>query len=495
MTDIESDTETNNTGKNQSVEHWVRVLNQQEMPVFSHTATSIAGQATKESITASQLANEILQDPTMTIRVLKMANNIYHNPGHGSIGTVSRAIVLLGFETVRSLCLSLAILDAKVKGRQKDRMLDEMATSFHAAIQAKTLAERRRDESPEEVFIATLLYHLGRMTFWCFSDAFDKSLAPKLDAALSKPGVTPEEAEKEVLGFELGDLTNELNKQWHLSSLLEEVKEGVEGENPRVSNLTLGYELAEQAKKGWNCPETKELMERIAETLYLPLDSVTELVHENAYEATLTMSTLGSSEVGKLIPLPPTYAENEPEERIPVRQYLEPDRTLQLEILGDLTQMLEDNLNINQLLEMVLEGIYRGIGMDRTLFALLAPDRRGIKSKYSLGWDKQKMTGQFRFEVSASEKNIIDLVIQSRKAVWIPEIPKPEISTFVRPCIKEVIGDCSFFMGPIIVSNTVIGLFYADRAHSKRELDEESFTSFKLFNQQANLGLSSMQKT
>jgi hypothetical protein len=43
---------------------------------------------------------------------------------------------------------------------------------------------------------------------------------------------------------------------------------------------------------------------------------------------------------------------------------------------------------------------------------------------------------------------------------------------------------------PLLVRGQPIGLFYADRRPSRRELHEASFTDFKLFVQQAALGLS-----
>ena len=96
-------------------------------------------------------------------------------------------MVLLGFEEVRSICLSIAVVESMLKGTQKQRVLDEMARSFHAAVQARAFAEQRKDKSPEEVFIATLLYRLGDMAFWAFSGEW----AQELDAAPARAGRGP----------------------------------------------------------------------------------------------------------------------------------------------------------------------------------------------------------------------------------------------------------------------------------------------------------------
>ena len=65
--------------------------------------------------------------------------------------------------------------------------------------------------------------------------------------------------------------------------------------------------------------------------------------------------------------------------------FLDPDPMLQLQILRELSSLMEVQPDFNSVLEMVLEGMYRGIGMDRTLFALRTPDHRFLVGRYALG--------------------------------------------------------------------------------------------------------------
>ncbi len=98
----------------QDLNYWVTELSSRQMPAFAHTAHAIAGQVQDESSSTAHLAREILQDPTMTARVLKMSNNVFHNPAQSKISTVSRAIVVLGFATVRRICMSIAFIDSSL---------------------------------------------------------------------------------------------------------------------------------------------------------------------------------------------------------------------------------------------------------------------------------------------------------------------------------------------------------------------------------------------
>jgi hypothetical protein len=65
----------------------------------------------------------------------------------------------------------------------------------------------------------------------------------------------------------------------------------------------------------------------------------------------------------------------------------------------------------------------------------------------------------------------------------------PQYLNQLPPGFAETVKATAFFLSPIIVNQQAIGLFYADRVPSGRLLDEESYESFKLFAQQANLGL------
>jgi len=486
------------TDKQDRLRYWVQHLSEREMPAFANTARLIAGEAARGESTASELARLILQDASMTTRLLRIANSIHYNPSRNPINTVSRAIVVLGFEAVRNLCLSIAIIDTLIEGHNKARVMEQMARSFHAAVQARSLAEKRRDKSPEEVFIAALLYHLGSMAFWCFAEDIDAGAAARVQT-LAEAGEDPETAAREVLGFTLQDLTRALNREWHLSSLLDTALEDVRGDDPRVSNVSLGHEIAAASRDGWNTPKVESLLERAAESLYLPREQATRMIHENARDAAQTMSRLGAPKAGNLIPVPQslsTAATESVELEDPGRrQFLEPDPELQLDILREIGQLLtEERPQLNLLLEMALEGVYRGVGMDRALVALLNPERTMVRAKHTLGWDRQQQAQLFRFRLSTPPKSVIDYVVERNTALWVTDPPDPGLSTLLTPEVRQLTGDSPFFLLPIDLHGRVIGLMYADRRPSRRPLDQDSFNGFQLFGQQLRLGLAYIKR-
>ncbi len=479
-----------------SLDVWVKTLGEHGMPIFARTARDIAGVASRDQSSAAELARVILQDAAMTARLLRVANSSYYNPGKHGISTVSRAVVVLGFEVVRSICLSIAVVENLLKGPQRERILMEMARSFHAAAQARAFAVKHKDPAPEEVFIATLLLNLGQMAFWSSSGDHGEQLTQ----AMRKPGITSEQAEEQVLGFKLQQLTLGLAKEWNLGELLQDTLEGKHKENPRISNIVLGHELARNLEQGWESREVKDMMKRLAEKLYMPLDAVQTLVRNNARDAARTAASYGVANLAKLIPAPHSLAEDTlaavRAEEAPIADLEFPtsDPILQLKILRELTGLLEAKPDINLLLEMVLEGIYRGVGMDRTLFALLSPDRRQLRARYALGQGRNQLVRRFSFQTASTTENLFSCVILAQKSFNVSAPPTADIAPMVTPALRELTSDAPFYVSPIVVNSQSIGLFYADRQPSGRLLDQESYASFNHFVMQANMTLTLLMR-
>ena len=58
-----------------SIDEWVEWLSKQKMPIFSHTARKIHQSMDNKQVGAPELSQIILQDPTLTARILKLSNS------------------------------------------------------------------------------------------------------------------------------------------------------------------------------------------------------------------------------------------------------------------------------------------------------------------------------------------------------------------------------------------------------------------------------------
>ncbi|MBT5230077.1 MAG: HDOD domain-containing protein [Methylococcales bacterium] len=198
---------------NNTLDQWVSFISSKEMPIFTHTASLLSDMIQDNHSTTSDLSQIILKDPALTSKVLRMANSSYYNPRVKKLKTITRAIVVLGYNTIREISLSSSLLEPLLHGHHQEAVSRHVRRSIHAAVIAKELVKSYPNGRPEETFIAALLSELGHFAFWCFS----KNIADKLhEAQIENPKTAPQKLEAKVLGFKLDQLTQSLCKKWNL---------------------------------------------------------------------------------------------------------------------------------------------------------------------------------------------------------------------------------------------------------------------------------------
>jgi hypothetical protein len=241
------------------------------------------------------------------------------------------------------------------------------------------------------------------------------------------------------------------------------------------------------------------------------MEAATKVVHLAAKDAVRVAANYGMPKSGRLIPMPDDEPELEPadksaadeeppEEEAPARtevvlEFPEPNRTLQLQVLHELSSLLlEPRIDINLLFSALLEGIFRGVGMDRVLFALLTRDRSQLRGRSGLGWAKESAVRDFSASTKPIPPNIFSYALDTQEPLWVTDNPHPSTARLLTPEVRSLNDSAPFFIMSLSPRGQSIGLIYADRQPSGRELDEESFTSFTFFGRQANLCLSTISK-
>lgn len=277
---------------------WVSRIKYRNIPVFSQTVQEIAQLTASDRSSAFDLAHVILRDASLTARVLRAANSHTLNPNQYPINGVSRAVIMLGFNTVRRISLSVALIDAFLCGGHRERVLEELARSFHAATQAWSFARHCGDRDPEEIFVATLLHSIGEIAFWMSND----TLTFDLDVALRQGGAHREETEERVLGFRLRDLTARLVREWRVSGLLDSSIDDASDTDARARYVRMGHAIAMCAERGWSESERKQISESIEGMLKLQPATVAAMMSESARDAARMAMSYDVPQLGALIP-------------------------------------------------------------------------------------------------------------------------------------------------------------------------------------------------
>jgi len=188
-----------------------KLRNLQSLPTLPPVVSKLTKMLGNENTTAVQLAKIIERDQVLTSKVLKMVNSAFYGFPR-RISTVSNAIVLLGFNVIRTLVLTASIFEMMQTG---DLSLWEHSLGVAAA--SGILAERLGVSNPDEVTTAGLLHDLGKVVI---RTEFP-SLYQEVTKLVKKKHIFSREAEEEVLGgLDHARIGHFLTNQWNLPARL-----------------------------------------------------------------------------------------------------------------------------------------------------------------------------------------------------------------------------------------------------------------------------------
>lgn len=111
---------------------------------------------------AGQLHKIIAHDPSLSARILKVVNSAFYGVS-GTIGSVERAIVLLGLTSVKNIAVatSLGQLFRGAKLGVGFSAKDLWTHCVAVGVTARELARKIGSKNPEEVFLAGLIHDVG----------------------------------------------------------------------------------------------------------------------------------------------------------------------------------------------------------------------------------------------------------------------------------------------------------------------------------------------
>ncbi|HOV60834.1 MAG TPA: HDOD domain-containing protein [Candidatus Hydrogenedentes bacterium] len=159
------------------------------------------------------VAELVSHDQVMSAKILRLVNSpLYGFPGR--ISSVSHALVLLGFNVVRGLVLSMAVFD-----HFSSRVPGLWGHSLGTALVARALARQLGRKDAEEVMIAALLHDLGKVVL---AHLFPEHYAWALSMA-SERRCHVSEAEREVFSVDHTLAGAWISQAWHLPARVEDV--------------------------------------------------------------------------------------------------------------------------------------------------------------------------------------------------------------------------------------------------------------------------------
>lgn len=151
------------------------------LPPLSVIAMKLVELAADENSSLEDMVRLVERDPSLTVRVLKLANTAFFSSGR-RITTLSQAALRLGSNNLKMTALSVSLRSAFPLGKVGQLDYEQFwRVSLYRGLIARALAQRTRTCDPEEAFVAGLTMEVGLLIFF---DLYVKSSEQEVDLDL-----------------------------------------------------------------------------------------------------------------------------------------------------------------------------------------------------------------------------------------------------------------------------------------------------------------------
>ncbi|MAB42176.1 MAG: histidine kinase [Pseudomonadales bacterium] len=471
---------------------WMEQLNRSELPAMAVVVHDLLRLAQSETASVGQLTEVLMRDAALATKVLRVSNSVYCNPGREVIKTLSRAVVVVGFDQVRMIGLSVSLLDGLLAQSPREQLQALLARSFHGAVQARNLAQYLDQRQQEEVFIATLLSHIGELAFWSHAG----KQADRLAAALAEPGAEPEKVLRRELGVTFEQLTVGLLKTWNMGEIGQLVQASRTSDGPAARAVALGSDLAGRvAAAGWTDASVQALIEPVAELIGIDAEHAWQQLVSSGQEAVRVAGHCSNADLQQWIPraddLPLDLSallqmevvpepEQTPSERAPEPEsepLLQPNLELFKLSVDHLKLMVRAAMDVDTILNTLMQGLHRGAGIERVALMVLAEQKTQFRVRTAIGKGTQRWRDTFVLPCSG-QPHVFSHALEQRDCLLLGGAEQGALNTLLTTEVVALVGSGPLVIAPVVAGSRRVGVLYGDMRLSGRALAQPQVTAF-----------------
>jgi len=182
------------------------------LPTLPGIIAKLTRMAEDPDTTTEQMGKVISKDHILAAKLLKLVNSAFYGFPQ-KISSLNSAIILLGFNVIKSLIISSSIFEL-----MESQDVELWEHSLGCAVVCSVLAKRLEVSDPEEVSTAGLIHDIGKVAIKMeLNQEFEVLKQMVHDRQISML-----DAEKELLGVDHAEVGGWLAKSWNLPAKLVE---------------------------------------------------------------------------------------------------------------------------------------------------------------------------------------------------------------------------------------------------------------------------------
>ena len=193
---------------------WRLMTSRGDVPSLQYSADNIVRSLQNEQASTAELTSLVLSDLALSQKVIRLANSAMYATLGGEVTTVSRAIMVLGVETVEHLSLGLQLLnqfESSVGAREDARAA--LKRALLAADFTRLMTHARGSHQSEEAVVCAMMHQLARLLVVLY---FEKEWTQIQEKVAEDSCPTETEACQQVLGVTFEEIASEAAERWNL---------------------------------------------------------------------------------------------------------------------------------------------------------------------------------------------------------------------------------------------------------------------------------------
>lgn len=474
------------------------ILADKDFPAISTDALEALRKVPDSETSIQRLANIVLRDYALTVKVLRTANSAHYRRSEKHIRSAAHAMLLLGAGTVRNLAGSLLLFEhyrARSNGL-KELMLLSLLTANHA----REVAMRRNLPDPEEANLCGMFRNLGEVLIAAY---FPRDYARILKRMEERRAPQPTAA-FDILGFRFEELGEAMARHWGIpESTCGAIRSAsAQSSNDLLVITAFAHDLTAavyRREADATRDSVAEVLGRYARRLKLTREEVGEILEAAMRE---TKATFASANVS-LDALTLRRQQLQALEALGTggqdavdgddgADAEELDRTagpmaLRDDLAAEVKRMASPGSGeeLSKVILMTLEAAFRGGPFSRVVLCLITPDRSMLNARYGLGAGVEAALDRFSCEVTSRTSPIAQAMNPPRSVA----VPTERDLSPSEQRFAQTVGASSWLVVPLVVGHKPLGTLYCDRDSSSPPPDAATVAFVRALCQEVLAGI------
>lgn len=497
-----------------------RMRHKSDFPALSESVSAINKITGSEKESVSQLSNTILRDFSLTNKILRLVNAAYYRQaGGGNISTVSRAVLVLGFDAIRNIAITVMLFEHLQNKGNANHLKDEFLRANLAGILAKEIGAKTAARDVEQVFICSMFHNLGRL----LSQYYFPEESEQIKRLIEQKPCSEEAASLQVLGISYEDLGIGIAHTWGFPSLIvnsmRKLPAGSVRKNANADERlrilsAFSNELCKVIADATPEERQKELrkvtarysesvtiseqdLQQTMEKSFAEVAKFAGVIHLNlqqtpfgrqikarSVERVETGAGSGRSEAGGLAAagsasvdeniaqtvlsdtvLAGVAGEASVSGEVGAGNTADAAEAILMAGIQDISNTLVEEFKLNDVLRIILETMYRAKGFKRVILCIRDGRNNLMLGRFGFGPDAQEKAKRFNFPLVFTP-DIFHAALSKNVDILISDTNDPKIATRIPEWFRKGVAAETFVIFPLCIKGNPVAMIYADCDHA-----------------------------